>query len=232
MENLERLQSPRVFMQVGTNTGNDNFRLLVNKYRPQIVILVEPLSQLIPVIKKNYKFANSFSKVYIFNNALYTEDNKEVSLFIPAKDGVYGQPGVQPERKHGNYTYRHSQFSLLPMNDWGEKKHMIEVKALSITFDAICKQLYITDIDYLQIDTEGFDSEIIKSINFDKYKISILRYEKWDFDEECFSKYHNENKDKYGINGMKAIADKLKNYCLQDIKDNDGNDIIAISNEL
>ena len=30
---------------------------------------------------------------------------------------------------------------------------------------------------------------------------------------------------------MKAVADKLKNYNLHDIKDKDGNDIIAISNE-
>ena len=231
MEFLDKLKSPRVFMQIGTNTGNDNFRLLVNKYRPQITILVEPLSELIPVIQKNYEFANAFSKVYIFNNAIYTEDEKDVSLFIPAKDGVYGQPGVQPERKQGNHTYCHKHFSLLPMNDWGEKKNMIEVKASSITFDTLCKQLDITNIDYLQIDTEGFDSEIIKSINFDNYKISILRYEKWNFDEDCFSKYHNKNKDKYGINGMKSVVDKLKNYNLHDIKDKDGNDIIAISNE-
>lgn len=230
MENLDKLKSPNVFIQIGTNTGNDSFRNLVKKYKPPIVVLVEPNQKLIPVIKKHYEFANSFSEVHIMNNAIYTEDDKEVSLFIPAKNGVYGQPGVQPERKQGNHTYNHGKFSLLPMNDWGEKKHMIEMKAPSITFNSLCEKLNITDVDYLQIDTEGFDSEIIDNINFDKCHISILRFERWNFGEECFSRYHNENKHRYGINGMKYIEDKLKDYKLLDAKE--AKDMIAINNDL
>jgi len=72
------------------------------------------------------------------------------------------------------------------MNDWGEKNNMIEMKSNSITFNTLCSNLNIGEIDYLQIDTEGFDSEIIKSIDFSKHKIHVLRYEKWPFDTECF----------------------------------------------
>ena len=36
--------------------------------------------------------------------------------------------------------YRHSHFSLLPMNDWGDKKNMEKIIAKSITFDEICRQ--------------------------------------------------------------------------------------------
>lgn len=176
-------------------------------------------------------FATNFCDVNIINKVIYTEDNKDLSLFIPAKDGIYGQPGVQPERKQGNYTYRHSHFSLLPMNDWGEKKHMIEMKCNnSITFNTLCSNFNIREIDYLQIDTEGFDSEIIKSIDFNKHKIQVLRYEKCDFGTECFSKYHDNDKHKYGKNGMNAVKCELSNYTLTDIKDRDGNDILAVRN--
>lgn len=65
--------------------------------------------------------ANQFCDINIIHKVIYTKDNTEVSLFIPARNRIYGNPGVQPERKQGNYTYRHSHFSLLPMNDWGEK---------------------------------------------------------------------------------------------------------------
>jgi len=152
--------------------------------------------------------------------------------FLPAKNGILGERAVQPLRKKGNLLYTHGQFSLLPMNDWGEKKHMIEIKSKGITFGKLCKDLKIKNIDFLQIDTEGFDSEIIKSINLKEINIDMIRYEKWPFKSNCFSRYNDKNKEKYGLNGMKAVEKKLKkyNYKLYSIKDNDGNDIIAIKN--
>jgi FkbM family methyltransferase len=232
MDILNNIKKPNVFIQIGTNDGDDNFRKLIIKHKPKKVILVEPNKDLITKIEKNYNCVKNICDVQIVNKAVYINDNKEVSLFIPAKNGVYGKKGVQPERKQGNHKYTHHHFSLLPMNDWGEKKHMIEIKSNSVTFDSLCQKYNIKDIDYLQIDTEGFDSEIIKSIDFNKFNIKTLRYEKWDFDTECFSKYHNENKEKYGINGMRKIKEKLTNYNLSDIKDKDGRDILAVKKNL
>ena len=216
-----------VFMQIGTNDGNDKFKELVYKFKPKIVILIEPNSQLCNNIKENYKYIEN---VIIINKCIYEKDNQEVSLFIPAKDGVYGNPGVQPERVFGNFTYNNKHFSLIPMNDWGEKKNMVEIKSSTITFNTLCEQYNITHINYLQIDTEGYDSQIIASIDFNKINIDMIRYEKWPFDENCFSKYHNENKQLYGINGMKNIEKLLNahNYKLHSIQDDDGDDIIAI----
>jgi hypothetical protein len=118
------------------------------------------------------------------------------------------------------------------MNDWGEKKHMVEIKAKTITFSTLCKLYNITHIDYLQIDTEGYDSEIICNIDFNLISIKIIRYEKWPFNEDCFSKYHNDNKHLYGLKGLKNVEKLLSslNYSLYDINDNDGEDIIAFSN--
>lgn len=48
------------------------------------------------------------------------------------------------------------------------------------------------DIVILQIDTEGFDTEIIKMIDLSKYTINRIRFEKWGFKTECFTDYHNE----------------------------------------
>lgn len=218
------------WFQIGTNNGIDNFRKYVYYYKPKKVVLVEANSSLIDDINKNYDIIKKFTEVIIINKTIYTENNKEVSLYIPAENGIYGNPGVQPDREQGNHTYTHGQFSLLPMNDWGEKKHMIEIKSKSITFEMLCQQLNIKNIDFLQIDTEGFDSEIIKSIDLNEIDISVIRYEKWPFKEECFSRYNNENKDKYGLNGMRIVKDKLEkhNYKIYDIKDIDGDDLIAI----
>lgn len=110
------------------------------------------------------------------------------------------------------------------MNDWGKKEDMVKITTKSITFDTICENHHIKNIEYLQIDTEGFDSEIIEMIDFNKYKINEIRFEKWGFDKSCFTA-HNENiANKLGQSGMNITKEKLikHNYTLTDIIDSDG----------
>jgi len=210
----------KIFIQIGTNSGNDSFRNLVIKESPDLVLLVEPNENLIETIKNNYM---NIKNVNIINKAVGYEDEKEVSLYIPAINKIYGNKG------ENNFTYVDAHFSLLPMNDWGEKENMIEIKTKSITFNTMCSAYNINEIDYLQIDTEGFDTEIIKMIDFDKINIKKLRYEKWSFDPSCFTKYHSDKYEQLGKNGLKIIEDKLikHGYELNDISDDDGNDILA-----
>lgn len=210
----------KVFFQIGTNNGNDLFKQLVMNEKPDCVILVEPNNKLIGEIKKNY---NNIKNVYIYNNAIYYNDDETVELYIPAKKGIMGT------RADNGIVYGDVHFSLLPMNDWGNKDDMVTIQTKSITFDKICNIHNITNIEYLQIDTEGFDSEIIKMIDLSKYKINKIRFEKWGFNTECFTKY-NEKAIQLGINGMNNAIYKLKehNYTINDINDTDGNDILAI----
>ena len=108
-----------VYFQIGTNMGNDLFREMVIKHKPDLVILVEPNKNLVNNIKRNY---NNIENVHIYNNAIYYNNDEEVELVIPAKNG---------------YTTAH--FSLIPMNDWGDKKDMVKISSKSITFDKICE---------------------------------------------------------------------------------------------
>jgi FkbM family methyltransferase len=229
----KQLENKDLFIQIGTNNGSDIFNKLVSHYKPKRVILIEPNVNLRDEIEFNYKDIRNHTEVIIVSKCIYTDDNVDnVSLFIPAKDGIYGLPGVQPERALGNHLYCTAHFSLIPMNDWGDKKNMIELKAESISFKALCNLYNITNIDYIQIDTEGYDSEIIKSIDFNSININMLRYEKWPFTQNAFTKYHGENSHLYGLNGMNDVAVLLQknNYTLQNISDTDGEDIIAYKN--
>lgn len=207
-----------IYIQIGTNNGNDNFRKLVIKDKPDTVILIEPNPNLINEIKNNYK---DIPNVTILNNALYYTDT-ECSLYIP-KCNIYGIAS-------NGCKYTDLHFSLCPMNDWGhEKEDMVEIKTQGITFDTLLKNYNITNIDYLQIDTEGFDSEIIQMIPFEKYNIDVIRYENWEFNTDAFTKHNKDISDKLGKNGMKIVEDILikNNYKLSQIKDHDNNDIIA-----
>jgi len=210
----------KVFFQIGTNNGNDLFRNKVKISQPDIVILVEPNKKLLDEIKKNY---HDIKNVHIYNYAIYYHNDETVELYIPSKNGIMGKMA------DNGIIYNDGHFSLLPMNDWGKKDDMVKFTAKTITFDEICKKHNITEIDYLQIDTEGFDTEIIKMIDLSKYKINQIRFEKWGFDIKCFTDYHNELANELGINGLNIALDKLRkhNYIISEISDEDGNDILA-----
>ncbi len=211
-----------VFIQIGTNNGNDKFRRAVLERKPDLVLLVEANSGLRSAIEKNYE---NIPNVHIISKAILWEDNKIVSLYYPAMGGSHGNQG------ENGITYYDVHFSMLPMNDWGDKKNMVEIKAPTISFMSLCEQYNIKDVEYLQIDTEGFDTEIIKMIDFQKINIKYIRFEKWGFDPNCFTRY-NENPERFGKNGMEAAKLKLisNGYTLYDISDEDGNDIIGIKN--
>lgn len=210
----------KVFFQIGTNNGNDLFRELVLKHNPDCVILVEPNKNLLDQIKRNY---DTIKNVHIYSNAIYYNDDEDVELYIGSKDGSIGSVAENGRR------YSDVNFSLVPMNDWGAKENLAKITSKSITFDTICRDHNISTIEYLQIDTEGFDTEIIKMIDLSKYKINKIRFEKWGFNSECFLRHNNDKATELGTNGMNAAIHKLKqyNYVLTDISDQDGNDILA-----
>jgi len=214
----------KTFFQIGTNNGNDNFRKKVIDERPSLVILVEPNSSLVSEIRKNY---GGIDNVFIYNNAIYYNNDEDIELYIPSKNGIPGQVA------DNGIIYSDAHFSLVPMNDWGNKDDMVKIVTKSITFDEICRRHSLREIDYLQIDTEGFDSEIIKMIDFSMFRIKKMRFEKWLFDSEKFTNFNPGCCNELGISGFKIVTDKLKkfNYTLNEINDDDGNDIIATLNE-
>tara|TARA_B110000483_G_C18198828_1_gene544279 strand:+ start:533 stop:1183 length:651 start_codon:yes stop_codon:yes gene_type:complete len=209
----------KVYFQIGTNDGNDTFKIKCLNDKPTQIILVEPNPLHKKSITDNYK---DFSNVHIFINAIYYNDNEDVELVVPAINGIFGNIG------ENGIKYNHSHLSLIPMNNWGSKDNMFKISAKSITFDTICKNLNINNIDYLQIDTEGVDSEIIKMIDFNKINIQQIRFEKWQFDSSYFTKYFG-NDTEFGNKGMLIVKEKLKknNYMIESIKDAAGNDYIA-----
>ena len=57
-------------------------------------------------------------------------------------------------------------------------KDMIEqIEVGCVTFEFLMDQLGITEIDYLKIDAEGLDYDILNSIDFNKFNIKAIRAE-------------------------------------------------------
>lgn len=183
----------KVWIQIGTYDGDDKFQKMVRQENPSLIILVEPNSEMNGLIQASY---TGIKNVHIENVAITEVDKGLVDLVFPVKTKKIR---VSSERYN-------KCFSLLPMDDWGNDFKTL--RARSKTFMDLCKEYKITNIDLLQIDTEGYDVTIIKSIDFKKVKINTLIYEQWNFTTDCFKRYGKDAKH-YGLGGMKEAADLL-----------------------
>ena len=202
-----KIQSNKVLVQIGTNDGADEFNRICRHSMPSMVILVEPNKLHNPSISTQYGLVKN---VHIENVAITDVEKGIVTLVIPKGKG-----------------YSAVHFSLLPMDDWGDDFEKIE--APSMTFSKLCEKYGISRIHYLQTDTEGFDTEIIKTIDFDKIEIDIIKYEKWTFPTDSLSR-HGEKANSYGLAGMEYVSALLKSkgYVLFD----DEADILATNQRL
>lgn len=203
-----KIEKHKVLVQIGVYNGCDEFNTIVKDSEPSKLILVEPNKIMNDQILSNYE---GVENVFIENVAITEVTKGMVKLVHPA----------DVPRK--NRQFYNECFSLIPMDDWGNKFKSVTVPSLS--FMDLCAKYNITDIHFLQIDTEGMDCEIIKSIDFNKINIDILKYENWSFPEDRFTR-HGEKKKIYGINGMNHVKALLES--LGYILDEGTADIIAI----
>lgn len=200
-EFLNRKIRKNVFIQIGTNNGEDFFRDMVLLHKPQTVILIEPNKDLMGFIEKNYYGING---VHIETVAITKIEEDDVILYIPRQN----ESGFADNGQR-NYDYGH--LSLLPMNDWGDKETMRTIHAKGVTLNSIFDKYGITYVDFLCIDTEGYDGEIIKTIDFLQHLIDIIKYEDWSFPSENFSK-HNTNWEELGLASVNVINDILFSF--------------------
>ena len=193
---MTKIKQNKVLVQIGTNNGDDAFNKIVRFAHPSKVILVEPNASLNDKIRENYKGVS-----VIIENVAITETDKGLVKIVKPKNII---TSTGKYYKGLNYTDVH--YSLIPMDDWGNNFDEMEVPSMS--FMSLCAKYNLTDIHYLQIDTEGYDAEIIKSIDFDKVNIDMIQYERWYFSEDCFTR-HGEKGKEYGTNGMNYISELL-----------------------
>ena len=66
-------------------------------------------------------------------------------------------------------------------------KDVVKQQLPCMTLNSLCEKHNITQVDFLKIDTEGYDCHIINSIDFKKLHISFILFEMWEHHEElCY----------------------------------------------
>jgi len=166
LEALARKGSGVKFIQVGANDGVrfDGLYPIVTSMRWSGLV-IEPLPSAFLRLAANYQ---DHKNVIPLNIALHPSADTAVLYFVPNDrlfaypDYVAGTPsfnrdhviryGVNPD------DISHTDVKCMPLMD-------------------IVNSYHLEDADYLQIDTEGFDAEIIKMIDFRTFKPTAVKFE-------------------------------------------------------
>ncbi len=163
---FEELSSQNVnVIIVGANSGAPKDLLFDYLHLENVTaVLVEPISELLEelksklVVRKNLHFENSAVDTRLRKRVLYRL--KGAAEFPVWSEGL-ASFNKRVLLSHGNQLK-------------GMKKYVVEEVVNCITFESLVKKYSLSSINVLQIDTEGYDYEIVKNINFEKHKPDIM----------------------------------------------------------
>ncbi len=155
------------FIQVGANDGV-NFDYLYDFVlkRKSEGIVIEPVNEYYEELKKNYA---DIKNIICVNKAVHPFE-KEVNIYKIKNSVLYKYPDWV--KGIASLDKSHHQKSSITTDD-------IEVvKVLADSFQNIVEEYYLfKNLDYIQIDTEGFDYEVLKMINFNVFRPKMIKLE-------------------------------------------------------
>lgn len=191
------------FVQVGANDGK-SFDYLYDfvTVRNSIGVVIEPIAQYFKELKKNYKDCQN---IKCLNVAVHATLSQVVIFKInPEFEQLY------PDWVRGSASINSTHITNCIANV--NFDHLVEELVQAKNINKILEENSLNiNVDYLQIDTEGYDYEVLNQINFNLFKPSIIRYE--------FVNLTEEEK------GKSKILLKAHDYYLFD----EGSDKIAIN---
>lgn len=127
---------------------------------------MEPSPKYFEKLKINY---SKYSNIILLNKAIHPTESKftlyEVNSTGLAKLPDWGQ-GI------GSFDFQHLMNKNLDTSDITK----IEVDCISFN-NLVLQYPAFKKIDFLQVDTEGFDGEILKSIDFSSFDTNMIKFE-------------------------------------------------------
>lgn len=153
------------FVQIGANNGidGDPLRQYILKYE-WCGVLVEPQPNIFAMLTANY--VDCAGRLSFENVAISHGDS--LVLYLP--------PSGWPQTAHG-VTYVSGFPSVLARQINVPESTLTRIKVPAMLLDELLAKHGIEQFDLLQIDTEGFDWEVLQTIDLTRFKPAIIHIE-------------------------------------------------------
>lgn len=156
------------FIQMGANDGvqEDPCYAWINRF-PWRGILVEPQAHLAALLRTMYRD----------NPLIHVEESIISDVPGPATLYFLRQTDQTPEWASGIASMNKAAILQHRHKIPGFDSLLTEINLPSLTFDQLIAKYAIATVDLLQIDCEGYDFQILKSIDLKKLKPTVICYE-------------------------------------------------------
>ena len=182
---------------IGAHSGI-HIKDLISEYSNHKVLLVEPVPYNYQILEKNYR---NNENIFISRNAIFDEAKKD-NFYHVKKDsikklGKHWASQIGSFDKNHILNHKSKRFDI--------KDDDIQITEVEfITFQDLVDKYSINSINKLQIDVEGAEYKIMKSIDYNKIKIKNIFFESKHFDGTFTEgKKLKEIKNKLVLNGYK-----------------------------
>jgi len=174
-----------VFIQIGANDGVSNDPIHDFAVKLELTgLIVEPLPACFDVLRKNYQGFENLS----FENAAISTADGQAQLFKIRKDLDFLQKVNQAASFNREHTIKLLRTYITKQAEKDVRRNFARLKlsfedcieaetVQALTFRSLLKKHNLTHYDFLQIDTEGFDFEVIKASDLATYRPTLINYE-------------------------------------------------------
>lgn len=149
-----------IFFDVGANIGNYS-KMLSEIYPECCIYAFEPNPKTYEILKRNIDKDN----VRIFNIGLGSNNiNKKIYTY---KDDL--------QSEHASIYKNHKDV----ISEELSKKEVVSMNSVIKTLDSFCTENNVKNIDFIKIDTEGYEYEVLKGSKkfIEQNKIGIIQFE-------------------------------------------------------
>ena len=154
---------------IGAHNGSGLEELILKQKKK--VLLIEPVEYNLQSLKLRFKNIDNI----IFENIGISDERNQIKFYY-VKESSVKKLGKEWASGIGSFKKKH-------LLDHHRKRFQItendieEINVKILVFDDLVKKYNINEIEYLFVDTEGYDYRIIKSIDFNKIKITKVKFE-------------------------------------------------------
>jgi FkbM family methyltransferase len=136
------------------------------------VLLVEPVDYNYLVLKKRF---STLKNIFFDKTFISARDGDKINFYYVKKNsisklGKHWASGIGSFSKDLILSHRSKRFKI--------SENDLELKIIeSVSFNSLCKRYKISSIDKLILDIEGSEKEVLKTINYDEFKILEIQFE-------------------------------------------------------
>ena len=149
---------------------------LLEKYKEQSILLVEPVPHNIQELKENI---SKYKDIKIETSAVSSKNEVQKFYFVKPESikklGKHWASGIGSFDKQHVLNHKNKRFKV-------ENSDIDEIEIQYLTFTDLVNKYSITSIEMLQIDVEGAEYQILNSIDFTKISIQKIIFEFKHFD--------------------------------------------------